>query len=229
MMQYPLSTALPPSVRVSLLNPYSNRVRHPLLAALPPPVLVYYWRPIQIWCTVLYWLPCLILSCILLIDSLLEYDTISSLSCLAFPLCIQILCDILSSLLASSCARFLLKTYLNMMHYPLLVALPHPLMYSFFAPSLSKYDPISYHRCLASSCARFLLKSSSNMMQYPVLAAMPHPLLVRFSLKSYSNMMQYPLLTALPPSVLRQYIILIQVWCDILSSLPCLILCSCII
>ena len=126
------------------------------------------------------------------------------------------------------CASFLLKTYSNMMHCPLLAALPHPLLYSLLIDSLSEYDAISslsclasscvfkydaifFPRCLASSCARFLLKSYPNMMQYPLLVAMPHPLLVRFSLKSYSNIMQYPLLTALPPSVLRPYIILIQV------------------
>ena len=48
----------------SLLTYYSNMMRCPLLAALRPPALVPYWSPIRIWCTVLSWLPCLILSCV---------------------------------------------------------------------------------------------------------------------------------------------------------------------
>jgi hypothetical protein len=99
----------------------------------------------------------------LLAISLFKYDAISSPRCLA-----------------SSSARFLLKTYSNMMHYPLLAALLRPLLCSFLIKSLPKYDAISSPRCLASCCARFLLNPYSNMIRYPFLAALPPPVFVSY-------------------------------------------------
>ena len=66
---------------------------------------------------------------------------------------------------------------------------------------LFKYDAISSPCCLASSCGRFLLNP-------------------------YSNMMRYPLLAALPPPVVVFYWIPIQIWCNILSWRPYLLLWS---
>ena len=83
------------------------------------------------------------------------------------------------------------------MHYPLLAALLHPLLYSLLIDSLSEYDAISslsclasscvfkydaifFPRCLASSCARSLLNPYTNMMRYPLLAALPPPVLVSY-------------------------------------------------
>ena len=157
MMRYLIITALCPPVLV----PYcSNMMHYPLLTALPHPLL-----------------------CSLLVESLLEYDAMSSLSCLAsscarfYSILIQIFCDVLSSLpcLLLCSFRFLLKSDSNMMHYPLLVALPHPLLCSFLIESLLEYDAMSSPSCLASPCARFLSNPFSNMIRYPLLAALPPP------------------------------------------------------
>jgi hypothetical protein len=84
-----------------------NMIQYPLLDALPPPVVVPYWIPIQIWCNVLSWLPCLLL-CSFLIEFLFKYDAISSPGCLA------------------SLGGFVLNFYSNMMQHPLLVAFGVP-------------------------------------------------------------------------------------------------------
>ena len=91
MMRYPLLAALPPPVLVSYWRTIQIWSHYPLLAALPPPVLVSYWRTIQIWCTILSWLPCLILSCV----------------------------------------RFLFNPYCNMIQYPVLAALPPAVLVSY--------------------------------------------------------------------------------------------------
>ena len=65
-----------------LLNSYSNIKQYPLMAVLPPPVVVSYWIPIQIWCSILCWLPYL-LPHSFIIESLIKYNAISSLGCLA--------------------------------------------------------------------------------------------------------------------------------------------------
>jgi hypothetical protein len=139
----------------------------------------------------------------LLIDSLSEYDAISSLSCLASSCVFKYDAIFFPRCLASSCARsllnpynnmirypilaalpfsasFLLKTYSNMMHYPLLAALLHPLLCSFLIESLPKYDAISSPNCLASVCASFLLNPYSNRVRHPLLAALPPPVLVYY-------------------------------------------------
>ena len=176
-------------------------MQYPILAVLPPPVVVSYWLPIQIWCNILSWLPCLLPSSFL-IEFLFKYNAISSHGCLA-----------------SSCGRFLLNSYSNMMQYPLLAALPPPVAVSHWIPIqiwcnilswlpcllpssfliefLFKYNAISSHGCLASSRGCFLLNS-------------------------YSNMMQSPLLAALPPPVVVSYWFPFQIWCNILSWLPCM-------
>jgi hypothetical protein len=41
------------------LNSFSNMMQYPLLDALPALVVLTYWIPIQIWCNILSWLPCL--------------------------------------------------------------------------------------------------------------------------------------------------------------------------
>ena len=84
------------SCGLCLLNPCSNMMQHPLLAVLPPPVIVSYWIPIQIWCSILCWLPCLPLHSFIIL-SLFKYDAISSLGCLV-----------------SSWVNFLLNFYANM-------------------------------------------------------------------------------------------------------------------
>ena len=71
--------------------------------------------------------------------ALFKYDAISSPRCLV-----------------SSCASSLLKSYSNVMHYPLLVAQPHPLLCSLLIKSLSKYD------------------------ECPLVAALPPPVLVSY-------------------------------------------------
>ena len=58
--------------------------------------------------------------------------------------------------LVSSCDSSLLKSYSNVMHYPLLVAQPHPLLCSLLIKSLSKYD------------------------ECPLVAALPPPVLVSY-------------------------------------------------
>ena len=71
--------------------------------------------------------------------TLFEYDAISSPRCFV-----------------SSCASSLLRSYSNVMHYPLLVAQPHPLLCSLLIKSLSKYD------------------------ECPLVAALPPPVLVSY-------------------------------------------------
>ena len=135
---------------------------YPLLAALPPPVLVSYWSHIQIWCAILSWLPKTHpLLCSLLIERILKYDAISSPRCRA-----------------SSCARFVLKSYSNMILCHLLAALPRPLRCSLLIETLLKYDAMSSHSCITSVCA--LSESHSHMMRYPLLAALPAPVLVPY-------------------------------------------------
>ena len=123
-------------------------------------------------CTILSWLPCLILSCV----CFLLHPYCNMMQCLlqaALPPPVLVSDKILftndaissPSCLASSSARCLLKSCSYMMHYPLLTALSHPLLYSLLIESLSKYCAISPPSCLGSSCARFLLHPCSNMMR----------------------------------------------------------------
>ena len=100
----------------SLLTPYANMMQYALLAALPTPVYVFYSSATQIWCNILSWLPCL-LSCLFLIESLLKYDAISCPRCFA-----------------SSCVRFSLNSYPNMLQYLLLAALLAALPPHVFVP-----------------------------------------------------------------------------------------------
>jgi hypothetical protein len=79
-------------------------------------LVVSYWIPFQIWCNILPLLPCILLWSFL-IESLFKYDAISSLGCLASP-----------------CGRFLLNSYSNMMQYPLMAALPPPVVVSYWSP-----------------------------------------------------------------------------------------------
>ena len=135
-----------------------------------------YWIPTQIWCNILCWLPCLLLW---------------SLLC-RIP--IRIWCNILSWL---PCGHSLLTSQPNMMHYPVLAALPRAvvvsywiliqilsnilswlsclLRWSFLIEFPFKYDAVSSVGCLTSSRIRLLLSPWSNIMQYPLLAALPHP------------------------------------------------------
>ena len=138
----------------SLFNSYPSLMQI-LSEAFLPPLVVSYWIPFLIWCNILPLLPCIPLWSFL-IEFLFEYDAISCPGCL---------------------------TYL--------------LPWWFRIEFLFKYDAISSHCCLASSCGRFLLNS-------------------------YSNMMQYPLMAALPPMVVFNWIP-IQILCNILSWLPCLL------
>jgi hypothetical protein len=71
--------------------------------------------------------------------TLFKYDAIPSPRCLV-----------------CSCDSSLLKSYSNVMHYPLLVAQPHPLLCSLLIKSLSKYD------------------------ECPLVAALPPPVLVSY-------------------------------------------------
>ena len=215
-----------------LLNSYSKMMQYPILAVLPPPVVVSYWLPIQIWCNILSWLPCLLWS--FLIEFLFKYYAISSPGCLA-----------------SSLGGFVFNSFSNMMQYPPLVALhppvvvsywiliqiwcnilswlpylPPPLVVSYWIPfqiwcnilpllpcillwsflieSLFKYDAISSLGCLASSCGRFFIEF---LFKYDAISS--HGGLTsscgRFLLKSYSNIMQYPLLAASHPPVFDSY------------------------
>ena len=135
-----------------------------------------------------------------------------------------------------------------MMQYPLLAAVPPPELVSYWSPIQICYTVLSWVPCLVLSCVRFLLNPCWNMMQCLLLAALPSSVLfpyrtffkydaipsprclastcARFLLKAHWNIMQYPLLAALPPLVFISHPILIQVWCDILSSLPCVLQCS---
>ena len=195
--------------------------------SLPPPVVISYWIPIQIWCNILSWLPCLLLwlfllnsysnmmlhpllaACLLqwsfLIEFLFKFEVISSPGCLA-----------------SSSGRFLLNPYSNMMQYPLLAALPPPVVVSCWIPIRIWCYILPWQ--LAPSCGRFLLNSYLNMLQYPLMAALPTPcsflLEFRFKYEAISSP------GSLPPPVVVFYWIPIQIWSNILSWLPCLLLWS---
>ena len=178
------------------------------------------------------------LPCSFLFEFLSKYDAISSLGWLPWLLVRSFLFKSLfkynaissPGCLASAYVRFLLNPYLNMMRYLVLAALPPPVIVSLWIPiqiwcnilswlpswlpsllvcsflfkSLFKYNAISSPGCLASACVRFSLNFYSNMTQHPLSAA---------------------LLAALPRRVFVPYQIMIQIWCDILSWLPCLRLC----
>ena len=113
------------------LTAYWNMMRYPLLAALPPPVLVSYWRTIQIWCTILFSLPCLLLFSFL-IEELFKYGALSSLGC---P--------------ASSSPVFASYSIPIVIWFNILSSLHCLLLCSFLIKSLFKYDAISSPSCLA--------------------------------------------------------------------------------
>jgi hypothetical protein len=144
-------------------------MQYPLLAAFPLPVVVSYGIRFQIWWNILSWLRCFLLW-LFLIEFVFKYDAISSYGCLA-----------------SSRGRFLLNSKLNTMNiisllpfkfkkYPLLAALPPPVVDSYWIPVQIYWNILSWLPCLVLWL--FLLSSRSNMMEYPLLAALPPPVVV---------------------------------------------------
>ena len=73
----------------------------------------------------------------------------------------------------------------------------------------------------------FILLQAWTISERLVLVSFWYCALTGCSRYPYSSMMRYPLLAALRPPVLVSYWRPIQIWCTILSWLPCLIL-SCI-
>ena len=146
--------------------------------------MVLYWVPLQIWCGILSWLPCL-LSCSLLIEFEFNCNAITCFGCLA-PSCGFFLDPykdtrqrlVVAALLPPVAVVYWIpaQIWCNMPSW-----LPCILLWSFLIESLFKYDAISSLGCLASSCGRFfLLNSYSNMMQYPLMAALPPPVVVSY-------------------------------------------------
>jgi hypothetical protein len=150
----------------------------PLLAPLPPPRIFVYWISRLIWSNVFSSLPYLLPS-VFLIEFLFKYNAITCPGCLAF-----------------SCGCFLANSNAKTMQYPLVAALPPPVV-------------VSYWISMQIGC---------NIFSWPPYLP-PRPCLIT----SYSNMMQYPDVAALPPPVVVTYWIPIQIWRNIhswLSWLP---------
>ena len=125
-----------------------------------PRVMVLYWVPLQIWCCIISWLPCL-LSCSLLIEFEFNYNAITCFGCLA-PSC-----------------GFFLNPCKDTRQWLVVAAVLPPVAVAYWIPAHIWCNMPSWLPCLLlwSFLIDFLFKSYQNPLLAALLQTYQHPLL----------------------------------------------------